>query len=185
MPDDTKGSHTITIANGLDEKVYVAVEPLDLVRQAEAREKHIGVGVDISGLAGNVNFDLGQANLRLFKSERQSQSVYPHSLWEAPAAMSSLGKKGKSANVSNSIQVRVFTEVTREGSSEKVELGEGYLVGPGHGIIVSKIKGQYKVEQALSRSWRRRYNPWLTNRKVTRDPHAKLGEKMTCPMCED
>ena len=87
----------------------------------------------------------------MLKSERQTQSVYPHSLWEAPAAMSSLGKKGKSANVSNSIQIKVYVRVslfvikhflfisaqdaTRDGSSKKVELGEGYLVG----IVTIKI----------------------------------------------
>eukprot|EP00090_Calanus_glacialis_P047294 TRINITY_DN9741_c0_g1_i1.p1 TRINITY_DN9741_c0_g1~~TRINITY_DN9741_c0_g1_i1.p1 ORF type:complete len:162 (-),score=37.71 TRINITY_DN9741_c0_g1_i1:286-708(-) len=129
MPDDTKGSQTITIANGLAEKVYVRVDPLDLVVQTEAREKQFGVGAAISGSA-NANFGLGQADLTLIKSERQTQSVYPHSFWDSPVAKSSLGRKGKSANVSNSIQVHVYIrEVTREGRSKKVELGEGFLVG--------------------------------------------------------
>ena len=51
MLDDTKGSQTITIANGLAEKVYVRVDPLDLVVQTEAREKQFGVGAAISGSA--------------------------------------------------------------------------------------------------------------------------------------
>ena len=49
-----------------------------------------------------------------FKSDGKKQSVAPHSVWRTPVPMSTLKPwtKGKTANVENSLSIKVFITVT-------------------------------------------------------------------------
>jgi len=47
--------------------------------------------------------------------------------------------------VENNIQIRVFTKDINCVDVDGREIGNGYVVGPGHGIIVSKIGDDYEV----------------------------------------
>jgi len=182
-PSGMKGEQVVTVSNGLTEDLFVQICPVNLVHQTERADRQFAIGA--SPLEASFEFQIGRGATKMntFKSDSKKQSVTPHSVWNTPVPMSTLKPwtKGKTANVENSLSIKVFTTDTESGVD--VEIGQGYIVGPGHGLIITQINGNYRVEQARGRSWRRKFNPWVNNQKGSRDPHAKLMKWEVCPMC--
>jgi len=179
-PDCMRGSKDVSVGNALTEDIKIVVEEVDLVRKTSSAERHFGVG---AGIGGDVHFEYGHGSTEYenCKSRVQSQTVTPHAILNMPVPLDRMSKKGKSINVTNSLQIRIFK---KDSAGASTEIGDGYIVGPGHGVIVTQTKGVCRVEQANGRSWRRRYNPWVSSQGASRDPHGHLKKRSVCPECE-
>merc|ERR1711892_36262 len=175
--EDTRDTDYITVANATTDSIKVVIKDLTLVTQTNMREKSLAVGADLVGGA-NIQAGLGGADLQQVQSGRQTHDVGHHSMWKVPVDPSAKQGKGKAVNLKNSLQVNLY----KKGGAELTKLGS-YVVGPGHGLIISSFEGKYQVEQARGRSWRRRFDPWLTNLKTSRDPHLLLPRRKRCQDC--
>merc|ERR1711892_551429 len=182
--DETKGTREVTVANSTGVEIMVEVEPIKVTRQAELREKQFGIAV---GLDGQLGFQVGVGSVPLESCviPEQRQTVSPHGLWSLPIPRDSLvpWKRGKSAMVENSIQLRLF-HTEDGGRSRKSEIGGGFVIGPGHGLVVSLVNGKHQVEQVRGRSWHRRFDAWITNTGGSRDPHVDLRRHRRCRVCK-
>ena len=103
----------MTIANSTMVEILVEVAPIKVVRQTELRDKNFGIG---AGLDGQLGFQIavGSAPLKSSFIPEERQTVSPHGLWSLPIPRDSLvpWKRGKSAMVDNTIQLRLFCTVS-------------------------------------------------------------------------
>ena len=53
---ESKGSHDVTVSNGLVERIRVELTPTDMVRQSQLRNKKVGLGVGMDGIKFEVTF---------------------------------------------------------------------------------------------------------------------------------
>ena len=63
FPSDMKGEQFVTISNGLDDDIYVKIEPMNLVVQKEKSEKHVKIGANATGINLEVSLMLKIANV--------------------------------------------------------------------------------------------------------------------------
>eukprot|EP00092_Neocalanus_flemingeri_P031333 GFUD01034029.1.p1 GENE.GFUD01034029.1~~GFUD01034029.1.p1 ORF type:complete len:205 (+),score=42.79 GFUD01034029.1:333-947(+) len=185
LRDEEKGSQFISIANGTPSRIIVRIEPIRMVQQEEEREKEVALGAGIDGQVG-VKFKLGKGHLTTWEKEAEEMSVARHSLHDVPIPSDSLPiwKKGKAARVENSVKLRIFTEIEGGDREKFPEVGAGYLLGPGHGLVVSSDEiGRCEVEQTRDRTFFKKFNPWLSRMGVNRDPHDELHKRGKCPIC--
>eukprot|EP00090_Calanus_glacialis_P009538 TRINITY_DN17921_c0_g1_i1.p1 TRINITY_DN17921_c0_g1~~TRINITY_DN17921_c0_g1_i1.p1 ORF type:complete len:206 (-),score=47.08 TRINITY_DN17921_c0_g1_i1:35-652(-) len=184
VPDETKGSTPITVANSTSEVIVVELEPIKMVQQSELRERQVGFG---AGMDGQLGFTYKQSavNLEEYNLPERQNSIAPHGLWSINIPRESLRpwRKGNAAMVDNTITMHIYyTE--EKGINGKYEIGKGFILGPGHGVIVSLVREKYQVEQVKGRSWFRRYDCWITNTGGNRDPHAELRKFKKCSVCK-
>jgi len=173
----TRGKKYITVANATSTFLEVELDKVTLVRAANKREVNCGIGA--SPLAGeaNLQFGRGAATMETLELSGEIHDIGPHSLSKVPVPSSSMEARGQAINVKNSLQVFIY-----QAGPEKKKIGS-YIVGPGHGLIVSSINQQYQAEQAKGRSWKRKFDPWLNRLDTTRDPHALLARGEKCILC--
>jgi len=178
--ESTRGAKKITVANATLDEIEVVLDETTLVREVNKREKHLAVGFSPLEANANIELGVGQSNFETLQSKSEAHNVGPHDIWQIPVAPSSVYKKGQAMNMKNSIQIFL----NKKGSHQQEKIGS-YLVGPGHGLIVSKINNKYRTEQAKGRSWLRvpRFDPWLNNLGTSRDPHSHLARKKICNEC--
>jgi len=75
----------------------------------------------------------------------------------------------------------LFIEV--DGELKQISAA-GYNVGPGHGIIVSKINDNIRVDEAADRVWYKKFNPWLPRgKKTSMNPHRSMKRREECGIC--
>merc|ERR1711892_408066 len=177
MEEITREAKYVSVANGTLEDIEVEIDEVTLVREVNKREKTFAIGASPLAGAANLKFSLGAVDRETFLSQQQAHNVGPHSLWRVPVDSSTMEANGQAINVKNSIQIAIY-----KGGLKKDKLGS-FIVGPGHGIIVSRYNDRYQTEQAKSRSWMRRFDPWLNSMNTSRDPHATLARRGVCETC--
>eukprot|EP00092_Neocalanus_flemingeri_P012042 GFUD01012981.1.p1 GENE.GFUD01012981.1~~GFUD01012981.1.p1 ORF type:complete len:202 (+),score=22.76 GFUD01012981.1:122-727(+) len=180
VSEEMKGSKPITVANGTAQRITFSVGPIKMVEQGNLPDKTYTLGAGIDGQFG-VKFSEGNVELKTWETEKKPTVVAPHSIHyvDAPLASLSRRKKGKAAMVENTLNIHIFQEM---GAGKDVEVGLGYDIGPGHGIIVSDATGQCEVYQMQGRHWCKKTDPWLTNMGVDRSPHQGYRRRDMCPV---
>jgi len=61
-------------------------------------------------------------------------------MWKVPVDPTSKQGKGKVVSLKNSMKITIF----KEDGAEMTKLGS-YVVGPGHGLIISSYNNKYQV----------------------------------------
>jgi len=175
--------NVITVSNATDMTVFVELHPIEMVRKGNTPALDLGLGMN----AGTTNFagttiEAKSVSLEKEVLETKKSTVHPHSSWNIPLPDSnfSILHQQKAVLLHNSLFTRVYIE-TKAG--DKDEIGNGYSVGPGHGIIVSEVGGRHRVDEAASRRWYRTFNPWLTKDKANIDPHCDMRRRQRCQVC--
>eukprot|EP00090_Calanus_glacialis_P039844 TRINITY_DN69392_c0_g1_i1.p1 TRINITY_DN69392_c0_g1~~TRINITY_DN69392_c0_g1_i1.p1 ORF type:complete len:199 (+),score=23.78 TRINITY_DN69392_c0_g1_i1:87-683(+) len=176
--DGLKGSRDLTVANSSTEDILVEIDDVTLIRETNKPSKHFAVGASVDG--AKLEVGVGSTKFQTLQSGAHCHSIGPHGLWKLPVPCD-IKAKGKSVNVQNSLNVRLYKI---DSGGHRTPIGQSYIVGPGHGIIIFNNRGRLQVDQAWSRSWKRKFDPWVNNLGTSRDPHILLGKRRICTCCQ-
>jgi len=176
----TSSEDDLIVCNGLDHSIFVEVAPTNLRRKFESPLKKFLNWFDfqITDWQGQIDHTEGS----LYKLRLKHQEIKAHQMEKIK-----MGKDDdkKWTMLECSVQLRLYHQVEDKEEEGLAEIGSGYIVGPGRGIIVNCWgNGQEVVEQAKSLKWWRKYDPWVPNRSDdSRNPHKGLKKTDKCLVC--
>jgi len=176
------GGTQITISNATVFTIFVETFPIELVRRGNLRGYDIALGVDPAALGGEAKVGMGEVGLEKETLESRKQTVHRHSSWslKLPSEGLSFFRKEKAGMMHNAVFIRLYLD---RGNGPE-EIGDGYNLGPGHGMIVCEGIGEIRVEEARGRTWYGSYDPWRPKDKSSSlDPHLGLNRRQKCDLC--
>jgi len=179
----TKGATDITFANATSKDVHVELYPLKLVMQRKIRAKNFAVGVNAGATEGGLNIEggIGEAEMDVLEYSTTMHTVQSHKVMQMEVPPLDSGETGASLLV-GSIYLKMYTE--DKVTDKKEEIGKGWSVGPGQGLILTEFKEKIMVEPAKGRSFWRKFKAWEPKfNKGTRDPHHSLRFGDSCEDC--
>jgi len=176
----TKGQTDLIFANATTRDINIKVKPLHLLVKKKSNEKQIGIEAGLDGVVG-VNFQVGGSERDVVPWKEMLHTVAAHEVSPLPLPAEKT-KLGKVSLMTNSIEILIST--TNEETGEEEEVGKGYSVAPGQGIILFEHNGKIKVEAARGRRFWRKFQPWVSKySKQSRDPHRSLMIGDECSQC--
>jgi len=180
----TKGKTDITFANATSKDVHVELLPLKMVMQRKIRAKNFAVEVNAGAAEGGLKIEggAGECEMDKFEISTTKHTVQSHKVTqiEVPAALES-GEK-KASLLHGSIYMKLYTEDKETGKEE--EIGKGWAIGVGQGLILTEFKEKMMVDAAKGRSFWGKFKPWQPKyNKETSDPHHRLRFGDSCDIC--
>merc|ERR1712226_611267 len=177
----------LVVSNTTDHDLVIKLDDVDMVRRDRTRQKNFGVGGNIAGSA-NIEVGVGEAGHERLVMKASGHWVYRHTSSEIALPSSSVPwwHGEKAGLLHNSLFIRPFYI---DASGAEVAIGKGCRVGPGHGLIVSKLKVEdkttFKVEEAAKRKFWKKFDPWMTRGppKVYKHPHDGMERGTKCSGC--
>merc|ERR1712154_162252 len=106
-----------------------------------------------------MQMELGEVSHEKEVLESKKQTVHPHATSNINIPEEHISKmhSEKAVLLHNCLFTRMY--VGRNGVLD--EIGNGYSIGPGHGLIVSQIGNNIRVDEAADRVWYKKFNPWM------------------------
>eukprot|EP00091_Calanus_sinicus_P002607 TRINITY_DN12691_c0_g1_i2.p1 TRINITY_DN12691_c0_g1~~TRINITY_DN12691_c0_g1_i2.p1 ORF type:complete len:205 (+),score=52.66 TRINITY_DN12691_c0_g1_i2:134-748(+) len=176
--ETTPSADDMFVCNGMDHSIFVEISPTRLVRKFDSPIKKILKWFDftITDYEGQKDHNEGSVcTLKL-----RTQEVKPHSVHKIHMGRDN---DDKWMMLEVSAQSHIFYK--DENTSEMVEIGGGFILGSGQGIIVTqRANGDRVVEQSMTDKWWRKSDPWVERTyNRSKNPHNKLEKGRNCSVC--
>jgi len=179
----SRGWDKFKVSNAIDETVFVEVDPIETVRRDKARGMEFSVGADAAAGQGGAHakMKVGEvSHVRGFTpSLKTSVCAHQHGKIPIPGENISKVHTEKAARCNNSISLRLYTGK----DADRKEIEDGFTVGPGQGLIVSRNAGGVLNVGPAQRSWHNSSDTWIDAEKTNRDPHDGMEKREKCEVC--